>query len=177
MWFFIGASLLTFLGLDLTTNQVRRGVAIVLAFQGLILVTSPLVALGMDLSKEGVWSSPRKELATYVSDMWHRRFGKPLRIVAGSKPYADSIAFYSADRPSLFIDFDYRISPWISADRLRAEGLAIVCLRTDQRCLTEIDAQSGVRGERVTAQIKSRRSIWSDPDPVEFVLLLIPPET
>ena len=177
MWFFIGASLLTFLGLDVGTNAVRRGLAIVFAFQVLILATSPLVALGMGLSKERVWTSPRKELAAYVSDTWHQRFGKPLRIVAGSKPYADSITFYSTDHPSLLIDFDYRISPWISAERLRTEGLAIVCLNTDQRCLTEIDGQFGGRGERITAQIKSRRSILSDPAPVEFVLVLIPPET
>lgn len=177
MWFFIGASLLTFLGLDLATNHVRRGLAIVFAFQLLILAASPFVALGMELSQERVWTSPRKELAAYVSETWHRRFGKPLRIVAGSKPYADSITFYSADHPSLLIDFDYRISPWISAERLRTEGLAIVCLKTDQRCLAEIDARFGGRGERITTQIKSRRSILSDPDPVEFVLVLIPPAT
>ncbi len=177
MWFFIGVSLLVFLGLDLVTSQFRRGLAIVFAFQLVILAVSPLVALGMELSKERVWTSPRKELAAYVSDMWHQRVGKPLRIVAGSKPYADSITFYSTDHPSLFIEFDYRISPWISAERVRAEGLAIVCLEADQRCLKEIDEHFGARGERITAQIKSRRSILADPDPVEFVLVLIGPET
>ena len=177
IWFFIGASLLMFFGRDLVGNQVRRGLAIVFTFQLLVLSASPLVALGMELSKKEVRISPRKELAAYVSNMWHQRFGKPLRIVAGSKPYADSITFYSADHPSLFIDFDFRISPWISPERLRAEGLAIVCLQVDQRCLAKIDEQFGARGERITTRIKSRRSMFSNPDPVDFVLVLIQPET
>ncbi len=177
LWFFIGASLLTFLGIDLITAQVRRGVAIIFAFQLFMLSVSPFVALGMDLSQNRAWTSPRKELAAHVSDMWHQRFEKPLRIVAGSKPYADSITFYSADHPSLFINFDFRVSPWISAERLRTEGLAIVCLQVDQRCLAEIDEQFRGRGERITVQIKSRRSIFSEPDPVEFVIVLIRPET
>jgi hypothetical protein len=177
IWFFIGARLLTFLGRDLVENQVRRGLAIVFTFQLLVLSASPLVALGMELSKKEVRISPGKELAAYVSNIWHQRFGKPLRIVAGSKPYADSITFYSADHPSLFIDFDFRISPWISPERLRAEGLAIVCLQVDQRCLAKIDEQFGARGGRITARITSRRSMFSNPDPVDFVLLLIQPET
>jgi hypothetical protein len=177
MWFFIGAGLLAFLGIDLVTAQVRRGLAIIFTFQMFMLSASPFVALGMDLSQNRAWTSPRKELAAYVSDMWHQRFGKPLRIVAGSKPYADSITFYSADHPSLFINFDFRVSPWISAERLRTEGLAIVCLQADQSCLAEIDEQVRARGERITVQIKSRRSIFSDPDPVEFVIVLVRPET
>ncbi|MEE8541055.1 MAG: glycosyltransferase family 39 protein [Desulfobacterales bacterium] len=177
IWFFIGASYLTFLRLELATNHVRRALAIVFAFQLLIISASPLVALAIELSKKEVWTSPRKELAAYVSDMWHQRFGKPLRIVAGSKPYADSITFYSADHPSLFINFDFRISPWISPERLRAEGLAIVCLRADQHCLDQIDERFGARGERIITQIKSRRSILSDPEPVDFVVVLIQPGT
>ncbi|MFQ5799709.1 MAG: hypothetical protein ACE5H0_13595, partial [Bacteroidota bacterium] len=169
MWFFIGASLLTFLGIDLVRIEVRRGLAIIFAFQLFMLSASPLVALGMELSQNRAWTSPRKELSATVTDMWHQRFQKPLKIVAGSKPYADSIAFYSADHPSLFIDFDFRVSPWISAGRLRTEGLAIVCLQADQRCLAKIDEQFRGRGERITVHIKSRRSIFSDPAPVEFV--------
>ena len=176
IWFLIGASYLTFLGLEPVTNHVRRGLAIVFAFQLLILSASPLVAVGMEVSRKEVWTSPRKELAAYISDMWHQRFGTPLRIVAGSKPYADSIAFYSTDHPSLFIDFDFRASPWISAERLRTEGLAIVCLQVDQRCLAESDEQFRARGERMTVQIKSGRSILSEPDPVEFVIVLVRPE-
>lgn len=177
IWFFIGVALFTFLGLDVETNRLRRGLAIVFAFQLIMVAASPLVALGMELSKQRIWTSPRKELAAYVSDRWHERFGKPLRIVSGTRPYADSITFYAADHPSLLIDFDLRRSPWISAERLRAEGLAIVCLQADQACLTGIDEHFAARGERITVHVKSRRSILSDPDPVGFVLVLIPPGT
>ena len=177
IWFFIGVSLLTFFRVEAVRDQMRRGLAVVFGFQLIILSVSPLVALGMELSKQRVWTSPRKELAAYVSDIWHARVGKPLRIVAGTKPYADSITFYAAAHPSLFIDFDFRASPWISAERLRAEGLAIVCLRADHRCLAETEGRFGGRGERISARIKSNRSILSDPDPVEFTLVLIRPET
>ena len=64
IWFLIGASYLTFLGLEPVTNHVRRGWAIVFAFQLLILSASPLVAVGhggvkergLDLPTEGAGS-------------------------------------------------------------------------------------------------------------------------
>ncbi len=175
MWFFVGASCLTYLGLQPLTSHVRRGVALVFAFQFLIVLLSPCIALGMELSRAEIWTSPRKELAVYVSDTWHRRFDAPLTIVAGSKPYADSISFYADEHPSLFIDFDYRISPWISEERVRTEGLAVVCLRADQQCIDSANERFGAGDERVDAQISSRRSIISDPEPVDFVIVLIRP--
>ena len=159
IWFCIGVSLLTFFHVNQVSDQMRRGLAIVFGFQLIMLSASPVVALGMELSRERIWTSPRKELAAYVSDVWHARVGKPLRIVAGSKPYADSITFYAPDHPSLFIDFDFRASPWISAERVRVEGLAIVCLRADQWCLAETDERFGARGERISAHITSGRSV------------------
>lgn len=175
MWFFVGASCLTYLGLQPVTNHVRRGVALVMAFQFLVVLLSPCIALGMELSRAEIWTSPRRELAVHVSDMWHQRFDAPLKIVAGSKPYADSISFYADEHPSLFIDFDYRISPWISEERVRTEGLAIVCLRADQQCLGRADERFGTGDERINTQVSSRRSIISDPEPVDFVIVLIQP--
>lgn len=86
MWFFLGAGLLALFRVDPDTSQVRRGLAIVFGFQLLVLVASPLVALGMHLTEPGVWTSPRKEVAAFVSETWHREIGEPLRIVAGTKP-------------------------------------------------------------------------------------------
>ena len=177
IWFLVGASCLTYIGLQPLTSHVRRVVAIVFAFQFLVLLSSPGIALGIELSKAEAWTSPRKELAAHTSDMWHQRFDAPLKIVAGSKPYADSVSFYADEHPSLFIDFDVRISPWISEERLRTEGLAVVCLRADRQCLGRVGERFGTGDERIDARISSRRSIISDPEPVDFVIVLIRPES
>lgn len=175
MWFFVGASAMAYVGLEPLTSHVRRLVALVFAFQLLVVLLSPGIALAMELSKAEIWTSPRKELAVRVSDMWHQRFDSPLTIVAGTKPYADSVSFYADEHPSLFIEFDTRFSPWISDERLRTEGLAVVCLREDQQCLSRVDDRFGSRDERVNVSMTSRRAIVSDLEPVEFVIVLIPP--
>ena len=175
IWFFVGASCVTYVGLQPLTHHVRKVVTIVFSFQFLVLLSSPCVALGMELSKAEIWTSPRKELAAHVSDLWRQRFDAPLKVVAGSKPYADSMSFYADGHPSVFIDFDLRISPWISEERLQTEGLAVVCLRADRQCIGRVGERFGSGNERINAQVRSRRSIMSDPEPVDFVIVLIRP--
>jgi len=177
MWFFLGAGLLVLFEVEPEASQVRRCLAIVFGFQLAVLAASPLVALGMHLTEPAVWTSPRKEVAAYVSEAWHREVGEPLRIVAGTKPYADSVTFYSSDHPSLFIDFDFRASPWISPARLRTQGIAVVCLQTDRACIEATAESFGERGARKTVRIASSRTILPEPEPVEFFVALIPPES
>ena len=58
-----------------------------------------------------------------VEQRWHAVVGDVrLAIVAGDVWIAGNIAFYGADRPSVFIDADPAKSPWITAGGAGAAG-------------------------------------------------------
>lgn len=86
---------------------------------------------------------PRRELAAAATSLWHDRTGAKLRLVGGSAPYADAIAFYSPDRPAVFGSLDVRKAPWVTPDRLRREGVLVACLREDAACHASAAALAG----------------------------------
>src|SRR5262249_52125613 len=68
-----------------------------------------------------------RAVAAEVSRLWHERVGVPLTIVDGDPALAAAVTFYSSDRPDYVPDFKLAHAPWIAAERLDREGLAIVC--------------------------------------------------
>ena len=62
-----------------------------------------------------------------VEQRWHALTGDtPLPIVAGDVWIAGNIAFYGADRPSVFIDANPAKSPWITASALARLGAVLI---------------------------------------------------
>ena len=88
---------------------------------GLIVVFAP--------ARQGVHmrvSWPQAEIARRMTAIWTRETGRPLRIVAGSDWVAGLVGVSAPDRPSLLTKGNRALSPWISAERLRREGMLIV---------------------------------------------------
>jgi hypothetical protein len=52
--------------------------------------------------------------------------GTSLRYVVGRTWEAGNVAFYSPDRPSVFIDGDLRRSPWIDPEAVAYSGAVLV---------------------------------------------------
>lgn len=52
----------------------------------------------------------------------------------------------------------------------------MVCLETDPSCIEETEQRFGARGESTTVRLSSSRWILPEPDPVAFVVTLVPPE-
>ncbi|MBI1774328.1 MAG: glycosyltransferase family 39 protein [Proteobacteria bacterium] len=69
---------------------------------------------------------PGQTLAAKATEAWHEAYGTKLRYVVGRMWVAGNLAFYSADRPSVFIDANPRISPWIDDNDLRVRGGIVV---------------------------------------------------
>jgi hypothetical protein len=69
---------------------------------------------------------PGAALAGAITAQWHERTGQKLRFVVGDTWLAGNVAFYSADRPSLFIDAEPRLSPWVEPDALSQAGAVLV---------------------------------------------------
>ncbi len=69
---------------------------------------------------------PGMELATLVTDSWHKQFGKPLEYVIGNEWLAGNIGWYSEDRPSVYLDGDLTHAPWISRQGLLDSGAVLI---------------------------------------------------
>lgn len=69
---------------------------------------------------------PAKEIALAVTKQWHERYHKPLQYVAGSRYIAGYIAFYSPDHPSVLMEWNPTLSPWINMNKLKQYGAAFV---------------------------------------------------
>ena len=69
-----------------------------------------------------------------VERVWRAHTDKPLRIV-GSTTFVNGIVFYFKDLPSTFDIDNPKLTPWVSDDRIRREGAAIVCPETEAFCM------------------------------------------
>ena len=104
----------------------------------IILVTVPVVFTvqqtigGRFMRKPLRAAFPGPELARVVEQRWHAVSATPpLAIVAGDVWLAGNIAFYGADRPSVFIDADPAKSPWITPDALARQGAVLIWPASD----------------------------------------------
>jgi hypothetical protein len=89
-------------------------------------VTLPwTVAVDLEVSK------PANAMGQFFTETFRRRTGKPLAIVIGDVRTAGLVAFASADRPSLYVDGDPALAPWLSDDAVRERGAIVTWMATD----------------------------------------------
>jgi 4-amino-4-deoxy-L-arabinose transferase-like glycosyltransferase len=139
------------------------------------LAVSPLEAYARTY-----WSSnamnvlPFQEVATEATRLWHEKTSTPLAYVAGSDWYENATAFYSPDRPSVFVHFDYSMNLWVTPETLARRGLLSVCVSTDGKCLAAT-ARFVTPGTTRT-ELSLSHVFWSHvARPVQFVVTMIPP--
>lgn len=105
---------------------------------GLLVLGAFLFALPTAAAKFAAnsdhYNEPRAEIAREVTTLWRKRYRVPLKIVAGTEDYALAATFYSPDQPSDFTNFSFAYAPWITAERLRRDGFAVICIYPDTIC-------------------------------------------
>jgi 4-amino-4-deoxy-L-arabinose transferase-like glycosyltransferase len=129
-----------------------------LAFVVVALAASPLVSFveARKFPQRYVINGP--DLADRITRLWHDRIQVPLPVIAGPKPLAAAISFYSPDHPVMFTNFDGRISPWINVGAIRQSGFVAICHAVWKGC----DAQAQMLGaplSKVEITVPSDRHI------------------
>ncbi|PTM49917.1 dolichyl-phosphate-mannose-protein mannosyltransferase [Phreatobacter oligotrophus] len=81
---------------------------------------------------------PAQALADELEARWNDRTALPLRIVIGERWHAGNIAFYAKAKPQILLDGDFRISPWITRERLAQEGALVVWHPSDRTMLARL---------------------------------------
>lgn len=68
-----------------------------------------------------------RALALAAHRAWEARFGTPLRIVAGNHVLSAIVSSYAPGRPAMLVDGDLRLSPWVTPEAVRGQGVLILC--------------------------------------------------
>jgi 4-amino-4-deoxy-L-arabinose transferase-like glycosyltransferase len=154
----------------------RLSRALVVGLTLIALVLSPAIAIAkIWFGDDNNYSDPRKELAREATKIWHEITGSPLQYVAGSQRYENAVAFYSPDRPHVFIHFDSHQAPWVTPEDLDQGGLLVVCAKEDKKCLTSSASYVATPQARRT-ELTLTHSFWGyTAPPVSFIVTVVPP--
>ncbi len=173
-------SLMPLLLMELADNKgderlyrVSRVLVVVVTL--VVLALSPAIAMTkIWLGDDNNYFEPRKELTREATRIWLNATASPLEYVAGSQRYENAIAFYSPDRPHVFIHFDVHQAPWVTAEDLDRAGLLIVCARDDKRCRKS--AAKIAPPEASRSELTLAHSFWGyTAKPKRFTVTVVPP--
>jgi 4-amino-4-deoxy-L-arabinose transferase-like glycosyltransferase len=176
-WTLFPVVLLTPSVIVVTREAVVRLTAIAMVMPVVMLLAAPIISIV--IHQKGV--EPTAEvhsrlLAREVEKVWRATSDKPLRLVGGDQDLAYGVAFYLADRPSVFPYLLPREAPWVNDARIDREGLVILCLRRARECvqMAEQRAAKGPKGQRADVElVRDHFGIAGKPE--RYVIITMPP--
>ena len=143
----------------------------------LIVAASPLVAFS--LLKNGVENDAAyaRLLMQATEREWHKAIDRPLKLIGGPFALVSSAAFYGKDHPSTYAHFSRYLSPWADDERIRRDGMAILCEDTPL-CLHYMEQVAAPFGGGRRADVTlARHWLTFESAPKHFVILIVPPKS
>lgn len=99
----------------LTIIFFMMGISIIAYIQSLLYSSNPSSA-----------NFPGQEIAQMITDTWKKTYHRPLSYIAGSRWVSGNIAFYSADHPAVFVEWNKARAPWIKLKDMKRKGAVFV---------------------------------------------------
>ena len=155
---------------------VLRIASVVTVLTLLFVVASPIVAFV--LLKKGVENNAAyaRLLMEATEREWRQATDKPLRMIAGPFVLVSTASFYGRDRPSTFAHFSKYLSPWANDERLRRDGMAIMCDDTPlcRQYTDDVAARYGGASRRAEVTL-ARDWLGFQSAPARFIIAIVPP--
>jgi 4-amino-4-deoxy-L-arabinose transferase-like glycosyltransferase len=147
-----------------------------LGFPLVMLVGSPLFASIILLRGVPNDVTQYRLIDQAVQRDWQERTDKPLRVIASKSSVANGLAFYLTSQPST-LDIDNPAeTPWVDADRIGREGMAVVCPMPELRCMGNLDLLLARYPTATTKEVEIVRQHWIGHEPsVRYRIAIIPP--
>jgi len=155
---------------------VLRIASVVAVLTLLFVAASPIVAFV--LLKKGVENNAAyaRLLMEATEREWRASTAKPLKLIGGPFVLVSTAAFYGKDRPSTFAHFSKYLSPWVDDERIRRDGIAILC-EDMPLCLQFMeDVAAPFGGGRRAEVTLARRWLGFASEPRRFVIMIVPPK-
>jgi hypothetical protein len=151
--------------------------AFAVVFPLLLLVASPGVAFVAHRTGVPAYASDYQLAARAVERAWRDHVDdKPLRIV-GSAGMLNGIDFYFKNQPATFDIANPSMTPWTTDDRIRRDGMALVCPETDHNCMVPFEGFAAHYGAVSEPHVVIARHFFGTADrPVPFAIAIIPPQ-
>jgi 4-amino-4-deoxy-L-arabinose transferase-like glycosyltransferase len=119
----------------------RLAVTVAVTLPFIALVYAGTIVLGLRINaRPSPVNWPQAEIAKRMLAHWQAATDQPLRIVIGDSEPAGLVALTAPASPSLVIDGDLAISPWVTQQQITEHGALVVWrLRTDKATKQLID--------------------------------------
>jgi hypothetical protein len=142
----------------------------------LALLASPIVAAAKLASGVENDAAYVPAAVAAVEREWQAQTDRPLEILAGPFTLTSSMAFSLRDRPSTFAEFSPYLSPWVKADTLAHKGIAVICPRRNDICMSNLEQLTAQRppARRLDVELTPRWLGFSGPAD-RFVIAILPP--
>ncbi|GJM01530.1 MAG: hypothetical protein DHS20C08_00310 [Rhodomicrobium sp.] len=128
MWSLSGVAVIYFLIGPVSREQMAKLYKTVLPFIIALALIYGLTALVHPLfskkPRRTTW--PAVEMSRYFANLWQDKQSCPLTIIAGENWLTGLIAHKMLRRPSVLINGDLKISPWITEDEIKKHGMLVV---------------------------------------------------
>jgi len=182
LWSMSGMTLLpvVLLASPLLTAQraaAIRFTALAVLFPLLMVAISPAIAVIIHRNAlQNNYGTHYQLIAQAVSKAWRQQTGAPLRIVGSLRPVVDGTNPYFPSRPATYAITSTWRTPWIDEDRIKRDGIAIVCPEPEVACMQELHAYAARYGATVVEDVTLARHYFGTVDkPVRYWIVIIPP--
>jgi 4-amino-4-deoxy-L-arabinose transferase-like glycosyltransferase len=181
LWAMSGMTLLPIVLLSSPLMTFSRAAAIrllafAIAFPLVMAAASPGVALVIHRVGLEHYATHYRLVAAALADAWRGRTPAPLRIVGSATDIVNGIVFYLPGPPATMNIVRPAQTPWVDAELIERNGIAIVCPEPQTICLTALERYAArypaAAAESVTI---ARRYFGTFDRPVRYRMLIIPP--
>ncbi len=123
---------------------------------------------------------PGAAMAQVLTQAWHDRYDRPMPAVIGAAWPAGNLAWYSGERPGVYVDADPATAPWMSDAEIRRSGAVVVWQIKRPTAPDRLPARlAGLDGRFPRLKIESPLTLpwrtWGDMAPVSIGWAVIPP--
>jgi hypothetical protein len=154
-----------------------RMLALALVYPIVMAAAAPGIAIVTHRAGVPDYASHYQLIARAVDAAWSKRTDRPLRVIGSYGPIVNGIVFYFEDPPSTLDIITPAETPWVDDDRIKREGIVIVCPVPETKC---VNAMNGYAARFPNAKIEdvnlARRFFGALDKPVHYQIVTIPPE-
>jgi len=154
---------------------VDRILTFAIAVPVLMTLAAPVIAIVIQRGGLPPDQTQGSLVAPWVEATWRARVSAPLRIVGGDNAYGT--AFYLADRPTAFPNFNKTEAIWMDEARVTRDGMAMVCRVSNAGCVAEAQrrATANPRGGAPVDVTVARALAGYAEAPQRYRIWVLPP--
>ncbi len=181
LWSMSGMTLLPVVLLSSPLVSTHRTAAVRLLASAIIfplamVVVSPAIAVVIHFNGVPNYGTQYRLIADAVERAWKARTDAPLRIFGSYLGVIEGSNEYFPQQPATFSIDDPKRTPWVDQDRIKREGIAIVCPVEVVTCTAVMKDYAAQYGNRIEDVTLAREYFGTFDTPVHYQILIIPPQ-